>query len=271
LEFKNKEFDGVYEVYEVQINNEGQIFRGLLYFPAEKFKKPYPLIIYFHGFPQLFCLTEIVKNYDYLLDFGYSFILFNFRGYRYSEGQISLQSQVSDALKIIEFVEIMARNNIFDIKEINILGYDLGAYIALILCSKIKIINRLMLISPILDLKKHVYNKNFYKSLIYINRFLPGNVKGIENINEFIEYTKEELNNDELQIEKLINQLDIRKLKIFIGENDRLTPIKEVNRIFKRLKKNIRYELSIMDQIDHECTSEEELEKMNDEITKYFY
>jgi pimeloyl-ACP methyl ester carboxylesterase len=267
LDFQNKEVDGVFEVSEVQINNEGQIFRGLLYFPAEIFKKPYPLIIYFHGFPQLFSLTEIVKIYDYLLDLGYSFIVFNFRGYRYSEGRISLHSQVSDALKIIEFVEIMARNNIFDIKEINILGYDLGAFIALILCSKIKIINRLILINPIIDLKKHVYSEDFYKSLSYINRFLPGNVKGIENINEFIEYTKEELNNEEFQIEKLINQLDIRKLKIIIGENDRLTPIKEVNRIFKRI--NIRYELSIIEQMDHECVSEDELKKMNEEIIKY--
>ena len=134
MEFKNKEFDGPYEVSEIQISNNGQIFRGLLYFPSEKFKKPYSVVIYFHGFPQIFSLTEIVKTYKFLLDLGYAFVVFNFRGFRFSEGQVSINSQVSDSLKIIEFVEIMIKNNIFNINDINILGHDFGAYIALILC-----------------------------------------------------------------------------------------------------------------------------------------
>lgn len=80
MEFKNKQFDGPYEVSSLEITNDGQLLRGLLYFPSEIFKKPYSVIIYFHGFPQLFSLTEIIKNYKHLLDLGYALIVFDFRG-----------------------------------------------------------------------------------------------------------------------------------------------------------------------------------------------
>ena len=100
-----KTFDGPYEVSGLEIDNNGEIFKGMIYFPPQKFKKPYPLIIYFHEFPQLFALKEIVKNYQYLLELGYAFIVVNFRGFRYSEGKISLRSQVSDGLKLLEFAK----------------------------------------------------------------------------------------------------------------------------------------------------------------------
>jgi len=268
LEFKNKEFNGEYEVSEVQINNEGQIFRGLLYFPAEKFKKPYPIVVYFHGFPQLLTLKEIIKNYSFILDLGYSFMVFNFRGYRFSEGEISIKSQVSDALKVIEFVEIMTKNKIFRKNDINILGHDFGAYIGLILCSRIKSINILLLVSPIFDLKKHVYNEDFIKTLSYINRFLPGNIKGIENIDEFIERTKAELNNQDFQIEKLIKNLKNKQLKIVVGEHDKLTPISEVKGFINQT--NIKSEISIIENMDHDCINEEELKNLKREIFEFF-
>ncbi|MFX1297609.1 MAG: alpha/beta hydrolase family protein [Promethearchaeota archaeon] len=268
MEFKSKEFDGEYEVSEVQINNEGQIFRGLLYFPAEKFKKPYSIILYFHGFPQLFALTEIIKSHSFLLDLGYSFMVFNFRGYRFSEGGISIKSQISDGLKVIEFIKIMNKEKIFDKDNINIIGYDFGAYIALILCSKIKGIKKLLLISPILNLKKHVYNEGFKKALSYINRFLPGYIKGIENIDEFIELTKGELNNEDFQIDKVMKALKIEQLKIIVGEHDKITPISEVKEIIDQT--NIRTNLSIIKNMDHDCTSEEEQENLNKEIIDYF-
>ncbi|MEE9379605.1 MAG: alpha/beta fold hydrolase [Candidatus Lokiarchaeia archaeon] len=268
MEFKNKQFDGSYEVSSLEINNDGQLLRGLLYFPSEKFKKPYPVIIYFHGFPQLFSLKEIVKNYKILLDLGYALIVFNFRGYRYSEGNVSLQSQISDGFKIIEFVELLTKEDIFKKNNINIIAHDLGAYIALILCSQIKTINKLNLISPILDLKKHIYSKDFPKILSYINRFLPGNIKGIENIEDFIKFTKLELNKEEFQIEKFIKNLKNIKMKVVIGENDKITPLFEVKTILNHT--NIRYELSLIENMDHNYVDDEEFEKLNKEIINYF-
>ncbi|MFX1389760.1 MAG: alpha/beta hydrolase family protein [Promethearchaeota archaeon] len=267
MEFKDKIYDGEYEVTEVQINNEGQIFRGLLYFPPKRFKKPYPLVIYFHGFPELSTLAEIIKRYRYLLNLGYSLCSFNFRGYRISEGRISIKSQISDALKLLEFVKLMSEKKFFDIDNINILSCDFGSFIALLLCSKTKIINKLILISPILDLKKHIYGNDFPRALSYINRFLPGYIKGIENIEEFIEFTKKELNDNQFQISDFINKLKLKDLKVILGENDKITPITEVNHIFQNF--NTNYEFYVINGADHDFIDDEELEQLNKEIIKY--
>lgn len=267
LDFKEKQFDGTYEVSEIQINIEGEIFRGMLYLPPESFCKPHPLVIYFHGFPQLTPLTEIIMNYKFVLDIGYAFIAFNFRGYSYSEGKISIGNQVSDALEIVQFVKKMAEKNIFDLNDINIVAHDFGAYIGLILCSKTKIINKLILISPILDLQRHVYNDEFIKTLIYINRFLPGNVQGIENVDDFIKMTKVELSRKEFQIREFIKKLKNRRLKIITGDEDKITPPHDVNIILQN--SNINPEITLVDCMDHECIEENDIEKINNEIKNF--
>jgi len=264
LEFENKQFDGPYEVSEIQID---QMLRGMLYFPPESFKKPYPLIIYFHGFPQLFPLIEFIKRYKSMLDIGYSLLVFNFRGYSYSEGKISISSQVLDGQKIIEFVNAMAKKKeIFDINNINIIAHDFGAYIALILCSKVRVVNKLLLISPILELKKRINGEDFKKALHYINRFLPGNVNGIENVEEFIQMTKNELSKEEFQIEKCIAKLKNKQLKIIIGEMDKVMPIVEAKKLLSGA--NITPDIFIVDGMDHECI--EDFKKFNDEVSKFF-
>ena len=268
MEFKEKQFDGPYEVIEVEINNKGEIFKGLLYLPPESFKKPYPLVIYFHGFPQIFPLQEIVKSYKYILDMGIALMIFNFRGYRYSDGEVSIKGQYSDALKIIEFAEKLAHNGIFDLENVNILAHDFGAYIALILCSKIKLINNLLLLSPILNLERHVYNADFEKVLNYLNRFLPGNVRGIENVEDFIKKTKNELSNKNFELNKIIKRLKIKKLIIIIGEIDKITPISEVNNIMKN--SNLIPEITIVKDMDHQCIEDEDLERVRKKIEDIF-
>ncbi len=268
MEFTEKQLDGPYEVCGVDIQNQGELLKGLLYFPPKSFEKPFPITLYFHGFPQLFTLKEIVKNHKYILDLGYSFFVFNFRGYRFSEGNVSIQSQVSDGYKTIEFVELMAKDNIFNKNDINIIGHDIGAFIALLTCSYIKNINRIILVTPILDLRKHVYDDNFIKTLNYINRFLPGNIRGISNVNEFITLTKKELTSEEYQIQKVIDHLSCRKLKIVIGEKDNMTSISEVKEIMQHLK--IEYELAIMNNMGHQYIDDEELMNVNKEIKNFF-
>jgi len=70
LKFENEQHDGEYEVCGIDIDIKGELFNGLVYYPPTSFKKPYPLIIYFHGFPFTQSLKEIVRNYKYLLDMG---------------------------------------------------------------------------------------------------------------------------------------------------------------------------------------------------------
>ena len=268
MEFKNKIYDGDFEVAEVSIENEGQIFRGMLYFPPEKYEKPYPLIIYFHGFPQLFSLKEIVRNYEYLLNMGFAFLIFNFRGYKYSEGTISIKSQVSDSLKVIEFTEKMTDHDIFNLDKINILAHDFGAYIALILSSKVKVINKLLLLTPILDLKKHVESEEFFKAIAYINRFLPGNVRGLENIPDFVKMTRKELSKKAYKIEKVIQRLKNKQLMVISGGSDKITPVIELERIFKRC--NITPQVKIIESMEHESIEDWEIEKIEIEIKKFF-
>jgi esterase/lipase len=268
VEFEKKQFDGTYEVAEIEIHNEGQIFRGIQYFPPKRFKKPYPVIIYFHGFPQLSTLTEIVNDHQFLLEMGYCFISINFRGYRFSEGQLSIRSQLSDSKRLIKFVELMAKEGIFKIEDINIIAHDFGAYIAIILCSQIDLINKLVLKSPILDIQKHVNNNDFRKALNYINRFLPGNVKGIENVKNFIEMTKNELKNHEFQIEKAISELTLKKLKIIIGKEDKLTPMNEFNSIIK--KANLKPSIFVIDDTDHDIIEDTKIELINSELKEFF-
>ncbi|GAJ09339.1 unnamed protein product, partial [marine sediment metagenome] len=218
---------------------------------------------------QLFTLKEIVRTYQYLLDMGYAFMVFNFRGYRYSEGKISLEAYVSDTLQVIEFVEKMAGHNIFDLNNVNILGHDLGGYIALILCSQVKIINKLVLLSPIIDLKRHIESEDFPKVLHYINRFLPGNVRFPTNdINEFIRMTKNELSMENFQIERIIQKLQTKKLKVILGEVDKVTPTTELHNIIQ--KANIIPEIAIISCMDHECAEDEEIERVTKEIVDFF-
>lgn len=268
MQFKEKQFDGPYEVIEVEINNEEEIFKGLLYFPPESFQKPYPLVIYFHGFPQLFPLQEIVRSYKNIIAGGYAFLIFNFRGYRYSDGEISIKGQYSDAIKIIEFVEKLAHNGIFDLKNVNIVAHDFGAYIALILCSRTKIIKNLLLLSPILNVERHVYNKDFEKVLNYINRFLPGNVRGIENVEKFTTKTKKELSKRDFKIDSIVKRLKNKKLIIITGEKDKITPISEVNEIMNN--SNLIPELIIIKEMDHQYIEDEDLAAVRRNIEEIF-
>ena len=269
LNFKEKQFDGPYEVIEVQINNDGERFRGILYFPPKLYKTPYPLIIYFHGFPQLHTLREIIHHYCYLLDLGYSFFVFNFRGYSFSEGKVSITSQISDALKVIDFIQILSRKGTFNSNSINIIGNDIGGFVALNLCSKIDLIKDLLLISPILNLKKHIYNPDVFRTLNYINHFLPGYIHGIENVNEFINLIKQEIEKEEFDIKNIIKNLHCKRFKIIIGDNDKITPISEINNLIRNLK-NVKYETCIIKEMNHEYILDEEAENVHNEILKFF-
>lgn len=268
MDFKEKQYDGSYEVSAVELNIEGKLQRGLLYFPREFYKKPYRLITYFHDFPNLFNLHQIAANLEFLLKTGFSLLLFNFRGYNNSQGKVSLQSQIKDSLKIAEFIQLMGKKEIFKRQEVNILAHGFGSYIALLLCSKIDFINKILLLSPILDLKKRVNDGNFLKTLQYINRYLPRNVHGIENIEKSLSKTKSELNSNEYQVEKLLNEMIYNKMKIIIGSENRFIDISDLKaNIFDQLA-NVK--VVLIEQMDHDWTEEDIRSKIQEEIQSFF-
>jgi hypothetical protein len=264
MDFYKKQYDGPYEVSEVTIKNEGETFRGIVYTPQTKFEKPYSLVIYFHRFPQIFTLPEIVKNYKYLLDIGFAFLVFNFRGYRYSEGKVSIGSQISDGIEIFEFIKTMGKKQIFDLDNINLIAEDFGAYIALNVCAEEKLINKLILISPIINVERMVYTDDFKRTLEYIKRFLPGSVKGIEDISKFIQLTKYELKKDTYNPHTLVQKIKVKSLLILIGQKDQITPPSEVEEIFKIA--NLIPKIIQIPNMDHIPFEERELERLENEI-----
>ncbi|MFO8017402.1 MAG: hypothetical protein R6U96_02105 [Promethearchaeia archaeon] len=270
MEFEDRErqFDGPYEVSEIQIKIDGELLRGVLYFPPQYVNKPYPLVTFFHGFPQLDPLQEIVKKHQPLLDMGYAFLVFDFRGYRISEGSVSITSQVKDAMKIREFIEKMAEKGIFDLSEIHLIAHDFGAFIGLIVCSQIEFFNKVLLISPILDLKRHINHKDFEAGLRYLNKFVPGNVKGIDDEEQFIEMTREELENEKYQIRIIVSKLKLNELKIIAGKEDKLTPPEEIDEIFQQSNK--QPSTYLIEDMDHEFVRESDIKHRNREIKKFF-
>ncbi|MFX1276206.1 MAG: alpha/beta fold hydrolase [Promethearchaeota archaeon] len=268
MEFENKRYDGEYEVAGLEIENEHQKIKGVIYFPPKKFKKPHPILIYFHGFPQLFTFQDIAHHYNFLLNKGYALLIFNFRGYKNSEGQISIKNQVSDANKIIDFILRMGEYSHFKLNNVNIIACNFGAYIGLITCSKIKLINRLVLISPILDLERHVNSDAFINSINYINTFLPGSVKGINDIINFLKMTKKELSKSDFKIKKVVKKLKNKDLIIIIGKKDKVTPISEVENIFNN--SNLTPKLIIIEDMDHECVFDDDFEDIRLKISEIF-
>ena len=268
MEFNEKQCDGPYEVSAVELDIEGNLLRGLLYFPRAFYTKPYRLITYFHDFPNLFNLHQIAANLEFLLNAGFSLLLFDFRGYNNSQGNVSLQSQINDSLKIAEFIQLMGKEEIFKLQEINILAHGFGSYIALLLCSKINFINNILLISPIIDVKKWVNDENFVKTLQYINRYLPRNVHGIENIEKFLSKTKSELNSNEYRVEELLNEMIYNKMKIIIGSENRIIDISELKvNIFDQLA-NVK--VVLIEQMEHDWTEEDIRSKIQEEILIFF-
>jgi len=211
-----------------------------------------------------------VKKYKYLLDAGFAFLAINFRGYRHSEGRVSLSSQVSDGLKLVEFAKKMAKKNYFNIKKINILAHDIGAYIALLVCAKTSVANKLLLLNPILDLERQVNGNSFVKTLKYINRFLPGNIQGVERIDEFIAMTKSELKREDFQLKTAIHHLKVNRLKLILGEEDKITPLSELD-VFNRIESsNIKIERHIIETMDHEPFEEEHIQQITEQIQDFF-
>jgi pimeloyl-ACP methyl ester carboxylesterase len=265
--FKEKIYDGPYEVVEIQITNEEKIFRGLIYFPDEKkFRKPYPVIVYLQGFSQVFPFSHIIQEHEYLLKLGFAVILIYLRGYKFSEGTISIPGQVSDGLKIIEFLELMADKEVVDKSRICFVGHDFGAYTSLVVGSKTDKINYLALLNPILDIERHVNDEDFIKNLQYINKFLPGMIHGIEDLPKFLEKTRIEVK--EFPIESVICELKVQKILVILGDEDKLTPLEEFNRIFRKC--NVNFEDVIIENMDHEPEFEIEKKLIEQTLTKFF-
>ena len=58
-----------------------------------------------------------------------------------------------------------------------------------------------------------------------------------------------------------------KKIKVILGELDKITPTSELEAIFK--DSNLIHDLSIVDCMDHECGEDEEIESINSNIQEF--
>ena len=157
---------------------------------------------------------------------------------------------------------------ILDSSSINVIGEDFGAYISLLLIANVNLINKLLLVSPIINPHRHVHGDNFIKVIQYITHFLPGNIRGIENLEEFVDQAKNETEIAAYQVDKIVEQMNFQSIKIIMGSDDKLNPISEIKSILKPILKKI--EISVIDGMDHEPVSEQELIHVQALIKNYF-
>lgn len=267
-EFKNKQFDGPYEVIQVEIEIDGGLIQGILYLPPKSYEKPYDVIIYFHGFPQVLPLTEVIKNHEYLLDKGYALLLFLFRGIKSSKGSLSLTSLTSDGLQIIQFAQLLSEKGLFNKEAIHLLAHDIGGFIGLFVSANTYMINKILLLSPLIDLNRHIHHEDFKKSLHYIQRFLPGQVKGIGDVEAFVEMSKQEINREAFDLKTILKNQQCKEMKVIIGDEDKITPREEIG-LLKKLS-SVDPKITLIKGMDHDYIDDEELENIKKEIALFF-
>lgn len=114
----------------VQFENEGMKLFGMMHIPDGK--KPKPCVVFLHGYTwnRIGEHCIFVKAARELARKGTAAFRFDFRGSGESEGDfkdISVESEISDALKAVEFVKSMAD---IDETRLALLGHSLGGCVA---------------------------------------------------------------------------------------------------------------------------------------------
>ncbi|MEJ2248957.1 MAG: hypothetical protein P8Y97_04765 [Candidatus Lokiarchaeota archaeon] len=165
----------------------------------------------------------------------------------------------------------MSDEKIFNLSNVNLIAEDFGAFTAINVCARKSLIKKLILVSPLLNIKKFIYKEEFRRTLEYINRFLPKNIAGIENIDEFIELTKSELEIGNYNPGKSIQNLKVRDLLVIIGQIDKFVSHSEIKNIFKN--SNVVPDIEIIPNMDQIPFNEDEIKTLKNKIlnSKYKY
>jgi len=81
--------------------------------------------------------------------------------------------------------------------------------------------------------------------------------------------TKNELKNKEYQISEVVSQLNYKKLRIIIGNEDRITPLDEIKEFVQKPLNDL--DLVIINNMTHDSFQEDYVVKINEEIKKSFF
>lgn len=141
-------------VQPISFQNEGQTLFGMMHIPEPETEKPFPAVLFLHGFQaqRVEAHRIFVKMARLLEEEGIASFRFDFRGCGESDGkmeEVTIKSQLEDALAAFSF---LTSQHHIDHKKIAVLGMSLGGGIAALLASKEERISSLTLWSPVADL-----------------------------------------------------------------------------------------------------------------------
>ena len=80
---------------------------------------------------------------------------------------------------------------------------------------------------------------------------------------------RNELKNPEYQIIKVLKKLNYKKLRVIVGDKDKITPIDEIKDIVQKNVDNLEY--VIIKNMSHDSFQEDYGVKIIEEIKKFFF
>lgn len=168
----------------VILNNQGKKIFGVLHMPIGVEKPPVVLICHGLGGDKTGKYRIYVRISELLANYGVASLRFDFRGAGDSEGdfsEVTLESEVSDALKALDFLENLSS---IDPNRIAIMGRSFGGTIALIAANRYKKVKTVVTWAPLFDGEqwlatwKKIHSEDYEQkdrdSIMRINGQVPG-------------------------------------------------------------------------------------------------
>jgi len=173
------------------IHNEGQKIFGILHKPHVE--APYPLVIICHGLAghKVGRYRLYVNLATQLTQLGFGVIRFDFRGSGDSEGELkemTLESQISDALAVLDFAE---KHPSIDASRIGIIGRSFGGAVSILAASRKPIVKTFCLWAPVFNgaqwepVWKHVNAVGISKKIEEEVLTIDGQFLGVEFFRQF--------------------------------------------------------------------------------------
>ncbi len=213
------------------------------------------LIIYLPGLPSL------PGHYSFLMklaEFGYPSILLRYEGTWESKGHFIEDSFVGNLMRLLKklkegnFKDSFSGKRIkFEVDEIILIGSSFGTLVALELCRRISFVKKIVLLSPIFSLKDldkysaepSSQHLRTLKLLSSVYRF---------DIKDFKKLVSDKIIPNQLNY---IPNFKNKKVLIFEGKKDKVTPLRFLKKFEKELKRNnIDYTLHIINYAGHGLT-----------------
>ncbi|MFX0114295.1 MAG: alpha/beta hydrolase family protein, partial [Candidatus Hodarchaeota archaeon] len=219
---------------EITFESNSLTLVGDLLFPKKKkFPPPYPVVIYFHGFPgnadKLSGVgLELVKA-------GYAYLAFDFQGIRLSEGEFSFAGEVQNAIDALAFIKSQDMVEI-DPDRIGVYGESMGGAVAICSSAMREDIRLTVVRAPVYDTIEFLSFPWIPDTFMALDLEMPDEVRGLGKPGK-LEELKLEANDPRFNPMEVIHKISPRKIFILASGEDNLIPIQGVRKLFDKAQK----------------------------------